>query len=486
MHLTAPSLIVLVGPSGSGKSAWAAARFQPSEVVSSDDLRAVVGAGREDLAATAAAFRLLDEIVTERLRRKMTTVVDTTGLDDESRARWSHMARAAGVDGLAVAFDTTLETCLRRNAKRERPVPQEVIRRQHRRFKSLMVDIANEDFDRVEVVAENQVEATEPLPTSRREPVASRPRHSFGLLVSRFDWKGLDSIATLTSIAQRAELAGFRDLWLMDHFRQIRSVGREWEDIFEPYTTLAFVAAHTTKIRLGVLVSSITHRHPVVVGQMLATLDNLSDGRVNCGLGLGWDAEEHQALGIAFPGLEERYEILEDSLRILPLVWGPGSPAFAGTHINADSLVCYPRPVQEHIPILVGGGGEKTLRLVAQHADACNVFGDPQTVAHKVEVLADHCASVDREIAEVEVSHLLTAMTGSSRAELMSRADSLRSRNTPAETYLARAGALPTAEMIELMANYSEAGATHTVVALPDVHLEGSVEGFAPVIDSFR
>ena len=109
-----------------------------------------------------------------------------------------------------------------------------------------------------------------------------------------------------------------------------------------------------------------------------------------CGLGAAWFEREHAAYGYRFPPVGERYELLEDALRLLPLMWGPGSPAFEGTHISTPEAVCYPRPLQERVPILVGGSGERrTLRLVAEHADACNLFGDPATVRHKVEVLRD-------------------------------------------------------------------------------------------------
>ena len=487
MNLTSPALVVLIGPSGSGKSTWTADRFQPTEVVSSDTLRAVVGAGEDDLTASEAAFRLLDEIVRERTRRGMTTVIDSTGLDAESRSRWSQMARAAGMPVVAVAFDTPLATCLERNTTRERPVPQDVIKRQHRNFTTVVGSLEAEGYDRIETISNPM----EPTATEARLSEISHPdstaSHSFGLLVSRFNWGERDLVHTLTSIAQRAEAAGFRDLWLMDHFRQIPSVGREWEDIPEPYTTLAHVAAHTSKLRLGVLVSGISHRHPVVLGQMIATLDNLSGGRAICGLGAAWDQAEHHSYGIPFPSLSERYEILAETLQMLPLLWGPGSPAFSGSHIEAGALTCYPRPIQDHIPILVGGAGEKrTLRLVAEHADACNLFGDPETVARKLAVLAEHCADVGRDSSEVEATHLLTAMTASQRSALIERADHLRSRNTPAETYLARAGGLVATAMIDLIARYSDAGADHSILALPDVHLEGAIESFEPVVMAFR
>ena len=164
----------------------------------------------------------------------------------------------------------------------------------------------------------------------------------------------------------------------MDHFRQIPQVGRPWEDIPEAYTTLAFLAGVTKQIRLGALVTGIGHRHPVVLGKMVATLDVLSGGRVTLGLGIGWDRREHEGYGIPFPPVPARYQQLEDTLRMLPLLWGKGSPSFSGTTFSAPELICYPRPIQDPIPILIGGSGERrTLRLVARYGDACNLLGLP-------------------------------------------------------------------------------------------------------------
>jgi F420-dependent oxidoreductase-like protein len=313
-----------------------------------------------------------------------------------------------------------------------------------------------------------------------------RSTHTFGLTVSRFDWKGQDRGVQLADVARRAEQAGFRDIWVMDHFRQIRGVGRPWEDLPEAYTALAYMAGATTSIRLGAMVTSVTHRPPIVLGKMVATLDVLSGGRANCGLGAGWDQAEHVAYGIEFPDLPVRFRLLEETLQMLPLLWGRGTPAFSGEHIRSPELICYPRPVQERIPILVGGGGERrTLRLVARYADACNVFGDPPRVGHKTEVLRAHCEEVGRDPAAVEVTHLTNALPAPDRASLRREVDRLRDRNTSAETYMARQGAGTVDDLVELFTAYSEAGADHSIVSMPTVWEEGSVETFADVIASF-
>lgn len=491
LRLPAPSLIVLVGPGASGKSTWAAEHFAASEIVSSDVLRGMVGAGEHDQTSSAVAFDLLEQIVTERLRRRMTTVVDTLGFDAEARRRWIELARANDVPAHAVVFDTDPETCLLRNEERGRSIPKTVLRKQVARFKQVRDELEAEDFDGTHLQQHTATSAvvTTLGPIERRSGTAGAQEatsgHTFGLIVSRFDWDS-DLGATLVEIARRAEAAGFRDIWVMDHFRQIRNVGRPWEDIPEAYTALGFMAAETSKIRLGAMVTGITHRPPIVLGKMVATLDVLSQGRANCGLGIGWDAEEHVAYGLDFPTTSVRYAMLEETLEMLPLLWGKGTPEFDGEYLDSPGLISYPRPVQDRIPILIGGSGEKrTLRLVARYADACNVFGDPDRVRHKVSVLERHCAEVGRDPSQVEVTHLTNALVSQDRTALRDRVDSQRDRNTTAEEFMKRNNAGTVDDLEELFAAYREAGADHSIVSLPDVVRQGSLEDFGQVIARF-
>lgn len=485
LKLPAPSLLVLVGASGSGKSTWAAEHFANTEIISSDSLRALVGAGEDDQSASAAAFDVLERIVDERLRRGLTTVIDTLGLHDESRARWISKARAAGIPVHAVVFDTPPTVCEARNRSRRRPIPTTVLKKQVARFKETVPRLAGEGFDGVHL--ETPIATVSPTIAKSQtgRPAADISGHTFGLIVSRMDWPEGDRGEQLASIAVRAELAGFRDIWVMDHFRQIRGVGRPWEDLPEAYTALGYMAAATSTVRLGALVSSVTHRPPIVLGKMVATLDALSGGRAICGLGVGWDEEEHHAYGITFPAVPTRYAMLEETLQMLPLLWGKGTPEFHGEYIDSTGLICYPRPVQDPVPILIGGSGEKrTLRLVARHAVACNVFGDPARVAHKAAVLARHCEEIERDPADVEVTHLTTALAATDRKELRDRVDRLRDRNATAEAYMDRNNAGTVDDLTELFAAYAAAGADHSIVAIPDVVTEGSIEAFAPILRS--
>lgn len=486
-RIPAPSLVILIGPSSSGKSTWARKNFEANEIVSSDDLRAQVGIDDQDQRAGTAAFAILDSIVTERVARRLTTVIDTLGYDSDNRTKWVALAHAEGMPAYAVTFPTPGEECLRRNAERKRPIPVAAMRKQISRFADVIAAVGEEGF--AGVLEETSIRTVAPqlVAASPEIDATGKASHTFGIVVSRFNWgKDTDLGETLASIARRAETAGFRDLWMMDHFRQIPQVGQSWEDILEVYTTLGFLAGHTSRLRLGALVTGVTHRHPSVLGQIIATLDVLSNGRANCGIGLGWDHKEHAGYGIEFPDVPTRYDILEDTLQMLPLLWGKGSPSFQGSSFSASELMCYPRPVQQKIPILIGGSGEnRTLKLVAKYGDAGNLFGKPEMISRKVEVLHRHCAEIDRDPAEIEVSHLVTTMVAPDPAVLRHQIGLLRGRNQSAEQYASANNAGLSEDLVELFRSYNAAGATHSIVALPNVHLEESIEAFGRVISVF-
>jgi alkanesulfonate monooxygenase SsuD/methylene tetrahydromethanopterin reductase-like flavin-dependent oxidoreductase (luciferase family) len=177
----------------------------------------------------------------------------------------------------------------------------------------------------------------------------------FGLHIGSYAFDGGTAATAdrLRAIAAVAEECGFDAIYVMDHFRQIPQIGRAWEDFLESYTTLAFLAASTTRVRLGALVTGVTYRNVAHLGKILSTLDVLSRGRAICGLGLAWFADEHRAYGWDFPSVPERYAILSDALQLLPLLWGKGSPSFAGRALTVPETLCYPRPLQERIPIIV-------------------------------------------------------------------------------------------------------------------------------------
>jgi F420-dependent oxidoreductase-like protein len=234
-----------------------------------------------------------------------------------------------------------------------------------------------------------------------------------GLQISSFTWPGgTDAIGpTLARVARHADDNGLDSIWVMDHFFQIRSVGKTEEPMLEGWTTLGFLAAHTTRARLGLMVGGVHYRLPGLWIKAATALDVLSGGRAWLGIGAAWNEDESRSLGFPFPPLGERFEMLEETLQIAHEMWQGerGSEAeLHGRHFHATRLMNSPQSISRpRVPIMIGGGGErKTLRLVAQYADATNVFGGPVQIAHKYEVIREHCAAVGRNPDEIERSTL--------------------------------------------------------------------------------
>jgi len=213
----------------------------------------------------------------------------------------------------------------------------------------------------------------------------------------------------LADTAGAAEAAGVSWISVMDHFFQMEPVGFPAEDpMLEAYTTLGYLAGLTSTAQLGVLVTGVTYRYPGLLAKTVATLDVLSGGRATLGIGAAWYDREHRALGVPFPPLAERFERLEEALQIAGQMWDPANEGpYEGKHYQLAETLCRPLPLKRP-EILVGGGGErKTLRLVAQYADACNLFASsPDEVSHKLDVLRAHCADVGRDPADVRVTIL--------------------------------------------------------------------------------
>jgi F420-dependent oxidoreductase-like protein len=208
---------------------------------------------------------------------------------------------------------------------------------------------------------------------------------------------------TLAGVARAADDGGFTTLTMMDHYFQMEALGGPPEPMLEGYTSLGFLAGQTSRLELGLLVTGVTYRHPGLLAKIVTTLDVLSGGRAMFGIGAAWYDREHLGLGVPFPSTRERFERLEETLRIVKQAWDGGG-AFDGHHYRLDELTLVPQTIQPGGPrVLIGGSGErKTLRLVAEYADACNLFGaTPEEIRHKLEVLRGHCDDVGRDYDEI-------------------------------------------------------------------------------------
>jgi F420-dependent oxidoreductase-like protein len=226
-----------------------------------------------------------------------------------------------------------------------------------------------------------------------------------GLHVADFTWPGgpQNLGRDLARIAAAAEDAGFAKLSVMDHVWQIGNIGPPEHEMLEAYTTLGYLAASTSRIQLLTWVTAVVYREPGLLAKAVTTLDVISGGRAWLGLGAAWNEPEARGLGLPFPPTAERFERLEEALQICLQMWSDDQGPYNGRHYQLERTLSSPQPLSRpHPPILIGGGGEKkTLRLVAQYAQACNLFAGPE-LEHKLDVLRGHCQVVGRDYDEIE------------------------------------------------------------------------------------
>jgi F420-dependent oxidoreductase-like protein len=207
----------------------------------------------------------------------------------------------------------------------------------------------------------------------------------------------------LSQLVVAADQLGFDSLSVMDHFFQIRMIGPPEREMLEGYTTLAYFAGQTSRIKLGTMVTGVHYRHPGLLAKIVTTLDVLSGGRAWLGIGAGWNVDESRGLGVPFPPLKERFERLDEALQICLQMWRGDEQPFHGQHYDLERPLNSPQSLSRpHPRIVIGGSGEqKTLRLVARYADACNLFPTPE-IPHKLEVLRAHCEAEGRDYAGIE------------------------------------------------------------------------------------
>jgi F420-dependent oxidoreductase-like protein len=274
----------------------------------------------------------------------------------------------------------------------------------------------------------------------------------------------------LVAIANAAEESGFSGVTVMDHLHQIPGVGARTNSMLEGNTILAALAARTSRLNLGLLVGGVTYRNPALLAKITTTIDVISGGRAIFGIGAAWFEEEHRAYGFDFPPLRERFEHLQDALQIARLMFTEEEPSFEGRHHRIDHVLNSPRPLRGDIPIMVGGSGErKTLRLVAQYADACNVFGDVERFRHLMGVLDRHCEDVGRDPSEITRTTMASVLIAPTEEEAQRKFEAARQRGM--DERRARAALVGSPERIaEQVREKVDAGVEGLTVSLPDVY----------------
>jgi F420-dependent oxidoreductase-like protein len=274
----------------------------------------------------------------------------------------------------------------------------------------------------------------------------------------------------LTEIAQTAEASGFSSLTVMDHLHQIRGVGPRENFMLEGNTILAALAPVTSTITLGTLVGGVIYRNPALLAKLTTTLDIISGGRAIFGIGAAWNEEESDAYDIPFPSLKERFERLEDALNIARLMFTQPEATYEGSHHSVRGALNNPKPLRGDIPILIGGSGErKTLRMVAQYADGCNLFGDPERARHLLGVLEGHCDDVGRDMAEITKTSMATIVIAEREDGVRAKLDAMRAAGFPEERIAATAAGTPE-QIAEHAQAFLDVGIEGLTFSMPDVH----------------
>jgi len=271
----------------------------------------------------------------------------------------------------------------------------------------------------------------------------------------------------VVEFATAAEDVGFSSVWVMDHFYQLPALGGGDQPMLEAYTLLGGLAARTSKVQLGTLVTGVTYRNPAMLAKIITTLDVISKGRAILGIGAAWHDIEHEGLGFDFPPGKERMDRLEEALQVCRAMFRDDHASFEGRYYNIKDARTLPRPIQAGGPkIMVGGGGEKrTLKLVAQYADQCNVTGDADMIRHKIKVIHDHCASVGRDPSEIEITRMATLVFTSSAEETAQMREFLA--NAAGEEAARTFNVGSEQEIVDQIAELLEAGVDEAIFNMP-------------------
>jgi F420-dependent oxidoreductase-like protein len=293
------------------------------------------------------------------------------------------------------------------------------------------------------------------------------------LHMPNFNYPGVEPEAlfdALVEIASAAERAGFSAITLMDHYHQIPPVGPPQNWMFDGSTMLTGIAARTESIAVGLLVGGVSYRNPAQHAKITTTMDIVSGGRAYHGIGAGWFEAEHVAYGFEFPPLKERFERLEDHLRIVRAMFTEEQATVAGDHHSVTGAYNNPKPIRGDIPIVVGGSGErKTLRMVAQYADGCNLFGDPDSARHLLGVLEGHCEKAGRDPSEITKTAMRTIVIAETEDAAKAKLEAMRSAGWPEERVAAATAGTPE-QIVEMAHAYREVGIEGLTFSMPDVY----------------
>jgi F420-dependent oxidoreductase-like protein len=295
-----------------------------------------------------------------------------------------------------------------------------------------------------------------------------------GLQIPNFNFPGVgeaELFERLSDIATTAESSGFDTVLVMDHLHQIRGVGPPENWMLEGNTILPALAARTSRVNLSLLVGAVTYRNPALHAKITTTLDVISGGRAIHGIGAGWNEEEAVAYGYDFPPLRERFERLEDHLNIARAMFTESPASYEGKHHSIRAAFNNPQPIRGDIPIMIGGSGErKTLRMVAQYADASNFFGDADRIRHLIGVLEGHCERLGRDPAEITKTRLGTVIIADTQEEAERRLGVLRERAGIPPERLATFLVGDPDTVAEKASELSDAGTEGLIFNSPHVH----------------
>lgn len=287
----------------------------------------------------------------------------------------------------------------------------------------------------------------------------------------------VEAYEAMTRVAQEAEALGFNSIWLFDHFHTVPVPSQEVT--FECWVSTAALARDTKTVRIGQMVTCNGYRNPALLAKMASTVDVLSHGRLDFGIGAGWYEHEYKAYGYDYPDAPERLRYLREALQVILAMWTQEEAVFEGKYYHVQGAINQPKGVQKpHIPLLIGGGGEKvTLKLVAQYGDACNIGGDIETIQHKFAVLKQHCEAVGRDYASIHRTSSANCYMGESEEAALSQ---LKPRERQMLDFLRRTALIGTPEVVQQrLAEYEAAGVQELILTFPNITKLESMRAFA-------